>query len=440
MSTLKDSIAMKCTETQPCQQKVEFTISKETIAAEKKSVLKDFANYVNIPGFRKGKAPAKMIESRYKDEITDELKRRFFSNAFDKVAKDDKFEIVSYGMPNDEEMPVIDTDKDFVFTMLFDTAPEFDIPEYKGLKLEAEVSEITDEEISEKVEQYKEMYAEFKAVEEPAAKGDMLKASYSADAGIEEELSPNAQRLLNQEEGWLWLSEPEMIPGLIAALEGAETGKDYTFTAEFPADFREAELAGKKAEYKVTVIEVQKRVPVASEEELCQKMQVESLDKLRESITESMKNEREMMNEQALRESAFEQIIEKVADFPLPPEVLNSEAQKELRNMANTTVKSEEDAEAFKNDIDKHKETAEEAAKAKLVKAFIAKKIASSEEITISENELDTQIELISRYHGMKVTELRKTMEENGSIEDVQIEMLIAKVADFIIENADVKK
>ena len=439
MSSLKESIAMKCTEVQPCQQKVEFTISKENLATEKKSVLKEFANYASIPGFRKGKAPAKMIESRYKNEVLEEVKRRVFSNAFEKVDSEENFEVVSYGTPQNEEIPEFALDSDYKFAMLFDVAPEFELPEYKGLKVESEKTEISDKDIDEKVAQYKEMYAEFKVVEEAAAKGDMLKADYSAKIETDGELSPNAERLLNQKDGWLWLSEPEMIPGIIANLEGAEKGKEYKFTVEFPADFREAELAGKKAEYTVNVAEVQKRVPVSSDDELCAKMQIENIEKLRNTISESMKNEQDMINEQAMRDSALDQVIEKIAEFPLPPAVLENETSKELKNLANTTVKSEEDANEFKEKLEEHKKAAEATAKTKLVKVFVAKKIAAKEEISVSKDELDTQIELISRYHGMKESDLRKAMEDNGSIEDVQIEMLIAKVATFIIENADAK-
>ena len=440
MSNLKDSIEMVCSDIQPCQKKIEFSLSQDVVENETKSVVAEFTNYASIPGFRKGKAPVKMLMSRYKNEILDELRRRVFSTSMDKVTANDEFEVVSYAMEEGGEFPELELNKEYKFALVFDIAPEIKMPEYKGLTIEAETEEVTDEKVEEKMQQYKDMYAEFKSVEEAAVAGDMIKADYSANVELTEEASAGAQRLVKSEDGWLWLSEPEMIPGVIEALVGAEAGKEYKFTAKFPADFRETELADKEVEYTVNVKEVQKRVAVESEEALCEKMQVESVEELRNNIKQGLETELEMQNEHALRSKAIDVVVEAAGEFDLPPAVLDNEVQKELKRIANTTVKTEEDAEEFKNNLDSHREEAEKAAKDKLVKIFVLKKIAQAEEITVTQDEVDTQIEMLSQYYGYKPSDLRKMMDENGGMDDVQIEMMMAKVADFIVENSANKK
>ncbi len=440
MSNLKDSIVMVCNDIQPCQKKIEFSLSQEVVENETKSVVKEFTNYASVPGFRKGKAPIKMLMSKYNGEILEELRRRVFSTSMDKATQTDQYEVISYAMEEGGEFPELELGKEYSFALIFDVAPEFAMPEYKGLTIEAETAEVSDDKIEEKMQQYKDMYAEFKTVTAAAAAGDMLKADYSASIELSEEASAGAQRLVKSEDGWLWLSDPEMIPGVIAALVGAESGKEYKFIATFPADFREVELAGKELEYTVNVKEVQKRVAVESEEALCEKMQVESVEELRKNIKEGLDTELDMQNEHALRSKAMDVVVEKAGSFDLPPAVLDNEVQKELKRIANAKVKTEEEAEEFKNNLDSHREEAETAAKDKLTKIFVLKKIAQAEEITVTQDEVDTQIEMLSQYYGYKVNDLRKMMDENGGMDDVQIEMMMAKVADFIVENSANKK
>jgi len=432
---LIDTISFKVEETNPCQKKFSFTIDKDTVCREVAKTLREFAGMVVIPGFRKGKAPAKMILSRYEDAIKDELKKHFYSTAFKKVAEDKSFEIVSYGMPS--EAGEIKLDDEYQFSLTFDLAPEFKLPEYKGIKVEVPAAAVSEEEIEKRVDYYKEMYAAYEDISGAAQKDDMLKVSYTSDFAVSADASPSLARQVEAKDNWLWLSEPEMIPGAISALTGAEAGKEYTFTAEYPADYREADLAGKKVTYKLTVNTVQRRKPLELAE-LCEKMKVESPEKLRESLKSTIVREAEMKRSMEVANLVYEKISKECGDFPLPPAILEGELEKELRRMAQTLVKKEEDAEEFRKDIEKHRKEATVNSMMKLRRMFILRKIAEKEEIKIEDHEFEGQLKSMSRYYGYKEKELRSMLEKTGGIEEMHLDMLASKVSEFLAKNAQI--
>lgn len=436
LNDLKQAIKLECSEVEPCRKKADYTVAKETIDKELGLLIKEFRKMAQVPGFRKGKAPSAIIKNRFMSQIKEELIRRFYTVAFEKATKDENLEVVSYTMPEDEKTE-IDLDKDFSFTINFDVEPEFEVPEYKGLKIDAPAVEIGEKEISERIEYFKDMYAEYKTLDSAAEKGDMLKVSYTSDFELPEGASASLARQVKAEENWIWLNDPEMIPGAIEALTGAEKGKDYEFEAEYPGDYREAELAGKKVKYNVKVQEVQRRAPLESEEQLCEKMRVENIDALKEQIEKSLKAEKERQNRQVIGDSIYDEISSKINEFPIPPSILSSETNKELRSIANQKVKSEEDAKKFQEEKDAHLKEAQEAAKSKMRRMFIMKKIAKAEDITVEQDEMARQIKSMSGYYGMKESNLVKMMEQSGGMQDMQLDMMAAKVTDFLIDNAE---
>ena len=265
----------------------------------------------------------------------------------------------------------------------------------------------------------------------------MIKASYTSDFEIAEDAPLTAKNLVESKENWLFLSEPETIPGIIKGLEGAEAGKEYKLTSEFPADFKEEVLAGQTVNYTINVEEIQRRTPVASDEELCEKMQIDSLDVLTEQIKNNVAAEAESKAAVELKDAAMTQLLEKTAEFPFPPTVFSTEVNKQFQGMIHS-IQSEEEAEAFKANKDENTKEAETKAKDRLRRFFIARAIANKEDIVVNEKEISEQIEMLSRHYGYSVDQLRQLLEQNGGMNDIQIDLLMNKVADHVVEKANV--
>jgi trigger factor len=433
--SLIEAISFSVEETKPCQKKFDFTIDQDTVRSEAGKTTREFAGMIVVPGFRKGKAPVNMILSRHEGEIKNELKKRFYSAAFQKVTEDKSIEIVSYGMPS--EAGEIKLDAEYRFSLTFDVAPEFNLPEYKGVKVEVPASEVSDEEVEKRVEYYKEMYAAYEDINSPAQKDDMLKVSYASDFAVAADASPVLARQVQANDNWLWLSEPEMIPGIINALAGAEAGKEYNFTSEYPADYREAALAGKKVAYKLTVNAVQRRKALGLPE-LCEKMKVESPEKLRETLKNNIIRESEMKKRSETANLIYEKISNEIGHFQIPPAILEGEIERELKRVVQINVKKEEDVEEFKKNIEAHKKEAAVNAALRLRRIFILRKIAEKEKIKVESHEFDGELKNMSKHYGYKEKELRGMLEKSGGIEEMHLDILSGKVSDFLVKNAQI--
>ena len=409
-------------------------------AAEMKQLAKETAaelsNYVAIPGFRKGKAPAGMVIKRYEADVKNEALRKLIAVAFDQLEADKSLDILNCTLA--EPPKAFDLDKDFSFSLKVVPAPEIALPDYKAIKVDAPAVEVTDEQLEERVKYYCGMYGNYAEVEGPAVADDMLKVSYTSDFKPAEDASAGLLRTVNSDDNYLWLNEPEYIPGSIAALTGAEIGKEYSFAATFPADWRDAELAGQTVNYTVKVNGIQRRTPV-SVDELCEKMQVKTIEEVKQLFRDNGLREAEIKRHGEIVEKAFAELDSKVAEFELPADALEAEVEKELRVMINQDVKNEEDAEKFRADMENHRAKAKEAAQGKLRKKLILRKIALNEDIDVSNQELDAQISMMARYYGYKENDFRKMIERNGSIEDLRADILSNKVLDQLAKFADAK-
>ena len=440
MSTekLKEAIVLDYNEVEPCVTKVNVNIPLDTIKQEMNETVKEFINLAQVPGFRQGKAPASIIRNKFHSEIEGEIVKRFFMVGYEKISEEKKIDIVTYPA-NDEKPPALKVDEDYSFSMEFNTAPQFELPEYKGIKIEVAETEINEEEVTKQIDHYRNVYAEYKTVDSAAEAGDMLKVSYTSDFELAEDASLSLKRQVDTDENWLWLQDPEMIPGCIEALTGAEKDKEYEISAVYPGDFREADLAGKTVNYKINVIETQRKDPIQNDEALAQKMNLETIDQLKEQIQDRVENEAKHKQESEARQQLSDKVMEQVADFTLPPAILDNEKVRELRTIANNLVKSQEDADKFKEEQTTHEKAALETATKRLKSFFVFRKIAELEEISVDNTEIDNRIKGMSSMYGMKEKELKDLMEKNGGMEDLHVDLLMSKVSDLIHENADIK-
>lgn len=408
----------------------DFTVAVDRMKAETSIAAQAFANYVAVPGFRRGKAPEAMIVKRFEADLKDELKRRFMAAAFERLSDGEKLEVVYCRMP---EESALELGKEYKFSLRIDLAPQIADFEYKGLTVDVPAAEADEKELEERVEQYRKMYAEFAEVSEAAAKEDMLKVDYTSDFELPEDAAASLVRQVKAEGTFLWLAEPEYLPGSIAALTGAEAGKEYTFDSVYPEDYREAALAGKTVKYTVKVVNVQRRKEL-TDDELAAKLRMDSIDKLREMLKSGLQAEAEGKRREAVRNAVYEKISAAAGDFELPPGLLEAETDEALQRKAQEVVKSEADAEEFKKNLDQNRADAKVEASAKLRRELVFRKIAKLENITVTASEVDREIEMMSRYYRKKPAELRSIMEKNGAMEALQSEILNNKVWNFVAD------
>lgn len=439
MKNLKDAIKVDFSEKEPCLMKAEIVVPAENVDAEVEKSVKEIAKYAQMPGFRAGKAPKALVKKRFAKNISDELTQNLHVMIYEKLREISTTDIVTMPMPEGDLTPA-EGGADYAVTLLMNVAPEIKLPKYKGIKLKKDEAKITKKKIEEEVDRIREMYADYTTIDEVGKKDDMLKISYTSDLEPLEEPNTAYDRFVKADDTWCWLSEPEMIPGVIKALTGTKAGDKKTFTATFPEDFTEPTLSGKKAKFEVTVLEVQRRMPIKSDKEFCKRINMPDMKSFRDQIEQNMLTQENMKAETSLKVEALNKVCDSVTVKALPPALLAQAVQMEFRMTANNLVKSEEDVAAFTKDKEKHQKEAEDKAKKQLTKYFICSKIAEEEKISVTQQEIDESIASMSKAYGHKIEDLKRHLDESGAGDQMHMEMLISKVNDLIIKEADISE
>ena len=385
---------------------------------------------VQIPGFRAGKAPIALVKTKYAAEIADELRNRIISAAFDMVGEQKDLDVMTLVF----KKPVadIDVNADLEFAFEANVVPEINVGDYKSITVEIPKDAVEESALDERVDFYRSMYGSYAAIEEAAKAEDMLKVDYTSDFVPAEDATASVKRQAAANDSFIWLNEPETMPGVIAALTGAEKGKEYEFASVYPADYREEALAGKTVNYKVTVKDIQRRTKL-DDAALLEKLQLASMDELRNRLREAMESDNEGARRGKAADAVYSRLDEMAGEFELPPALLAEETNKEIQKMAREQVKSEEDANKFKEELDAKRAEAETAAKAALRRTLILRKVAKLEEVTVEDAEMDAQLAMMSYQYGYKAKELKDMMEKNGAIEEFRIDMTNAKTLDKLV-------
>ena len=421
---LADSINLEVKETGVCTREFVFTIPADAAKSENAKVLNYISGVAHIPGFRPGKAPLGIVGKKYAAEINDELRNRFIGAAVAKIEEDKKFDLLSLRF---KDMKEFKAGEEFTFSFEAVIAPEVDLGDYKSLKIEVPLDAVEEKSIEERLDLYRNMYGSYADADDAAKAEDMLKVDYKGDFELPEDASASLKRQVEAKDAFIWLNEPENIPGCIKALTGAEVGKEYTFEAAYPADYREAALADKKVNYTVKVSAIQRRKQL-TDDELVERTRSGSIDALKENIRKGLEADAENKRRQEAADAYFKKLDESVAEFDLPEALVEAEIQKAVQNLARETVKSEEDAEKFKAELEEHRKNAEAGAKAAVRRALILRKAAELEKIELSDSELDEQMQMMSRYYGYKPRELRETLEKSGAIDELRADIINSKV------------
>jgi len=390
---LSESIAMEVKDTGACVKEFDFKVSAETAKAESGKVLGYISGVAHLPGFRPGRAPQALVAKKYAAEIADELRNRFVGAAVEKIEADGALDLLSLRF---KEMGEFKAGEEFAFAMEGVTAPAIDLADYKSIKVEVPMDAVEEKAVEERLDMFRAMYGSYADAEGAAQAEDMLKVDYKGDFALPEDASAALKRQIEAKDAFVWLNEPENLPGCIKALTGAEVGREYTFASAYPADYREAALAGKTVNYTVKVNAIQRRKKL-TDAELVERTASASLDALKDNIRKGLEADAKNKQRRDAAEAVYAKLDALAGDFALPEALVENETQKLLQQKAREIVKSEEDAEKFKAELADHRAAVKPEAEKTVRRMLILRQAAKLEQVSVGDQELESQIAMMSR-------------------------------------------
>lgn len=413
--------------------KLEFTVEAQKFDEAIQDVYKKNAKYFNIPGFRKGKAPFKMVEKTYGIQI-------FYEDAFNEIAgevyakglEDNKIEAVS--KPKIDIIQ-IEAGKDLIFTAVVQTKPEVTLGKYKGIELKKVEYNVSDEDVNHELEHIAEHNARLVSVEDRAVEnGDITIIDFE---GFIDGKAFEGGKAENHE---LEIGSGKFIPGFEEQIIGMKIDEDRDIKVTFPKDYPAKELEGKEAIFKIKLHEIKKKeLPEINDEFAKDASEFDTLDEWKKSIREKLEKANTSKAKFETEDNAIEEVC-KASKVDIPSGMIETQIDNMEQDISSRLSYQGMKLDQYLQMIgktkqefrDEYKEEAEKQVKRNLVLEAIMK----DAEIEVTKEEAETKIKEMADIYGKKEEEIK----ENAQlIKYVEESIKTEKTIQYIVDNAKIK-
>ena len=412
---------------------LEFTVEAQKFEEAIQDVYKKNAKYFNIPGFRKGKAPFKMVEKAYGIQI-------FYEDAFNEIAgeayvkglEDNKIEAVS---KPEIDIKQIEAGKDLIFTAVVQTKPEVTLGTYKGIELKKVEYNVTDKDVEHELEHIAEHNARLVAVEDrPVEKGDTVVIDFE---GFADGKAFEGGKAENHE---LEIGSGKFIPGFEDQIIGMKIDEDRDIKVTFPEEYPAKELEGKEATFKIKLHEIKKKeLPEINDEFAKDASEFDTLEDWKKSIREKQEKANESKAKFEMEDAAIETVC-KNAKVDIPSGMIETQLdnmEKDISSRLNYQGMNLDQylqmiGKTKKEFRDENKEQAEKQVKTSLVLEAIMK----DAKVEVTEEEIDAKIKEMAEMYGQKEEEVKQNPELRKYVEE---SLKSEKTIHYIVDNAKIK-
>jgi len=405
----------------------------------------EFENYVNkaymknrgkfnIQGFRKGKAPRKLIETNYGEEIFfDDAFNELFPKIYDEAIKE--LDLTPVSRP-DVDVLEIGKGVDLKFTAEVDIKPEVEITKYKKLKVKKPNVEVSKEDLDNELEKMAQTNARLIAIEDrPVQEGDIVIIDYKGSVdGVEFEGGSASNKQLT-------IGSEEFIPGFEGQLIGSKIGDDVKVNVTFPEDYQDEKLKGAEAVFEVKIHEIKvKEVPELDDEFAIDTSEFETLKELKDSVEKYLKEQKEKNAENEVKNIIIDLVVEN-AKVDIPDSMIDSEIEYMIKDMeyqlSYSGIKMEQYLSITNTTIEDLKEKSKEDAIKKVKMQLVTEKIGELEDIQVSDEEAKEEVVEIAKNQNSTVEEIDKVYSKDN-YQYLKDSLKARKTIDFLVENANI--
>lgn len=423
-----------------CLATLRVEVEPEKVSKTREEVAREFGQFARIPGYRQGKAPRSVIERKYAKQIREELEKKLLSESTRQAIQEQKLRVLQ--LANIEDVQIGEDNK-MSFTATVVTQPQIQLPEYKGLQIQLRSTEVTEEEINESIDNLRDQAADFTDITEDrgAQMDDFIVVDYTGtiDGKPVHEAFPKAGKPLSgNQDFWIKMTDEAFFPGFCAALVGAKAGENRTFTVEVPADFPVEGMPGQKIQYDVTLKGIkQKALPELNDEFADSVVKGKTLEELRTMAREELSRQKVSNVEGDKRNQIMRQLLSNV-ECELPQGLVRQETQRLLADIVRENQSRGVTEDVLKENEKELVGAAAQNARERLKGTFVLMQIAEAENIKVTREELFGRVAMLAQRYEMTFEKMLKELENRNALDQINEEILTAKVLDFLVANASV--
>jgi trigger factor len=416
--------------TATCRRELDLEIPAEEVSKAMERVAKDFAKIARVPGFRPGKAPVSLIRRRFADDIKGEVLQDLVPKKVGAAVSEQKLTPVS--QPQVEKLDFAEG-KPLKFTAVFEVLPEFEVSNYKGLNIEMPAMDITEADVNKALEEMRERAAALAPVEgRPVENGDYVQLKLmGTPAGGGEPLQTDSVMC--------HVGAEETMEPFNENLRGANVGDHKNFEVAYPADYPDAKLAGKTYSYAVEILGIKtKKLPEINDDFAKDVSDATSLDELKKKIHESLEHQRDHRQKELQREKVINELV-KQHDFPVPESLVEHQMDARLERVVRSLAAQGVDPRAVNVDWVSLRKRQQERATDDVKAELIIDRIASAENIDVTEEEVQHELEHMASHSNESAEAVRARLTKQGALDRMKAKLRSDKTLDWLAQNAQIK-
>ncbi|HEY0080386.1 MAG TPA: trigger factor [Pyrinomonadaceae bacterium] len=422
----------------PTRKELKIEIDAETVRAAYQRVSNLYARQANVPGFRKGHTPTSVVQTRFKNEIRGEVLRELVPQAVSDAVVERQLHVV--GEPEihlDNDAGLEDFGKQPVSIHAHvEVLPEVALGEYKGLEAARRVRPVTDESVEQVIKGLLENSASLQPVEERGAElGDTVTVDVQGRF-----IDPPADEDINVEDVDVLLGGEGVVDEFTNNLLGVRPDDVKTFTVKYASDFSSKGLAGKEIEYTATVSAVRRKETPEMDDEWAKSLgeEIESVEQLRERVRKNLSEHAEYESGQRLRNDVLARLIE-AHQFEVPESLVEQQTQRLLEAGVRDMMQRGFDPRSQEMNWDAMRDMIRPQATHDLRGSFLLERIADAEQIEVSDEEIETEINALAE--GMRQTpeQVRAALTKQGGERSIADRLRHRKALDIVVDNATVR-
>jgi len=415
----------------PCKKHVRVQVPRSDLEFFQNDAIKELVSTAAVPGFRPGHVPRKLVEKRFRKEVVDHVRQKVLMQSLQQLGEDYKLDAINE--PDlDVEALVLPDEGDFTYEFDVEVRPEFDLPDYAGLKVKRHVREISDAEVQAYLENYLAQFGQLVPQDGAAEAGDYVLASLRFTSG-DKELGHAAERQIRIRPV-LRFADAE-IADFDKLMQGVRPGDTREATTKISVEASTVELRGEPVTIHFDIADVKRLRLPALDQEFFDQVGVESEAVLRQEIREVL--ERQMTYEQ--RQATRRQVLEKItasADWDLPESLVKRQVENALRREVLEMQQAgftDEQIRARQNELLQNQISETRQA---LKEHFVLDKIATQEKLEVTPQDKEIEISYMAMQRGESPRRVRARLEKLGLLENLEAQILERKAVDVVLQKA----
>jgi trigger factor len=419
----------------PCKKKVSVEIPPETIKSAVDEQYETLRKEALVPGFRKGRAPRRLLEKRFGKDTAEQVKLKLLADAGDSAIKDNKLNVLREPDIDFEKVKLPETGP-LKFDFEVEVHPEFELPSLEAVAVEKTTYEVTAEQLDQELDHLRRWSGMWVPRQTGAVEPqDRLIADVVLNIeGVEEQEKLDNIEIDVRPNGFVGAIP---VAELDEVLAGAEAAQTVETSVDVPKTYFRQEYRGKKVDIKITIREIKSLQPAELNEAFFKRLGVDDEKELRDRLEDSLQSRLEQQSRNEMTGQIYRYLLDKTS-FELPTDIVAEQSTTLLQRQYANLLRQGLSAEQLEEQMDKLRAASDQQAAEQLRIFFIMDKVAAKLEIDVSEEELNGHIARLAIQQGQRPERLREQMLHNGSLAQFRLQVREDKCIAKLLESAKV--